>query len=407
MHIVYVTSEFPGERKIGGLATYVNNISAIMSAKGHKVTVLTLSDWKDSEYTLENGVKVIGVKIYHYKGKYFHKQKGEIQIVIDAWHIYKKLKLYVKSNKVDVVQSANIYGMGLFRTKVPTVVRLSSDSIVFKEADKFIFDRKYFDGKFRFDDWMEYITEKRADAVFGPGNIIGSVVSKRIHRHVSIIESPFYMENLKEDAEIYQKKLSQKKYFLTHGSLHNIKGTKVVAESLHRLLDKYKNIYFVFVGIDYRINKNGATMSAVEYLKRAAKEYRERVIYLGVLQKNQLVPVIKNAMACILPGRIENLSNACIEAMGLGKIVIATANAGYGQLITHRESGILFKRDSPVALEKAVDYFLAMDDTQKEKMECMAQEIIGRLDAEHCYQKLLKLYETVIEGDELYTSQKR
>lgn len=82
MHIVYVTSEFPGERKIGGLATYVNNISAIMCAKGHKVTVLTLSDWRNSEYTLDNGVKVIGIKIYFYEGKRWHKRKIEIETVI-------------------------------------------------------------------------------------------------------------------------------------------------------------------------------------------------------------------------------------------------------------------------------------------------------------------------------------
>lgn len=247
---------------------------------------------------------------------------------------------------------------------------------------------------------MEYITEKRADAVFAPGNIIGFIVSKRIHKQVSIMESPFYMDDLKEDTEIYYKELSTKNYFLIYGSMQNRKGTKVVAESLYALLDKYRDIYFVLCGIDYGINKNGAIISAVNYLQMTAKEYAGRVIYLGVLPKNQLVPVIKGAMACILPSRIENLSNACIEAMGLGKIVIATANAGYGQLITHKQNGLLFKRDSAVALEKAVDYSLHMSDAQKEKMEYMAQEVVGRLDAEHCYRKMMELYESVVKSRE-------
>lgn len=396
MHILYITYEFPGEMPIGGLATYINNISSIMCKHGHKVTVLTLSDRQNREYTLDNGIKVIAVKLYPYNGKIGHKQKAQIETIVNAWHIYRKLCDYEKTCKVDLVQAANVYGVGLFRTKTPTVVRLSSDSVAYREAERFIFDKESFGNKLRFEDWLEYIVEKRADAVFAPGNIIGSIASKRIGRPVSLIESPFYMDDLKVDTEIYHKELSKKKYFLIYGSLQNRKGTKVVAESLYALLDRYKDIYFVFCGIDYGINKNGTTISAVNYLQKAAKEYAGSVIYLGVLPKNQLIPVIKGAMACILPSRIENLSNACIEAMGLGKIVIATANAGYGQLITHKKNGILFQRDSTVALEKAVDYFLHMNDVQKEQMEQMAQEVTGRLNAENCYQKLMGLYRTVL-----------
>lgn len=398
MNILYVTYEFPDEMPIGGLATYINNISAIMREYGHHVTVLTLSDRQNREYILENGVRIIALERYRYNGKLWRKQQTRIETIVNALRIHRKLSDYEKSYDVDIVQAANVYGVGLFRTKTPTVVRLSSDNVIYREAEKFIFDKEQFEGKLYFEDWLEYITEKRADAVFAPGNIIGSIVSKRIHRKVSVIESPFYMDDLKENPEIYQKELKNKKYFLIYGSLQNRKGTKVIAEALYMLLDKYGDIYFVFAGIDYKINKNGAMISAVSYLQKSAKEYAGRVIYMGVLSKDQLIPVIRGAEACILPSRIENLSNACIEAMGLGKIVIATANAGYGQLITHKENGILFQRDSTTALKKAVDYFLQMNDVQKEKMEQMAQEVVGRLDADHCYRKMIELYKNVVKS---------
>lgn len=69
MHIVYVTFEFPGEMPIGGLATYISNISNIMRGQGHNVTVLTLSDKQNREYILENGVKIIALERYRYNGK--------------------------------------------------------------------------------------------------------------------------------------------------------------------------------------------------------------------------------------------------------------------------------------------------------------------------------------------------
>lgn len=398
MNIVYVTNEFPGEMPAGGLATYIKNISAIMRAHGHHVTVLTLSEKQSRVYMLENGVEIVTVKWHGYSGKLWRKQKSLIETFMNAWHIHRRLITYEAEHKVDMIQSANIGGVGLFRTKYPTVVRLSSDGILWREADKYIFSKNQLSNHFQFEDWVEYITEKRADAVFAPGKITAKIVSQRTGKPVSVIESPFYMDDLKEDKKIYNLELSGKKYFLIHGSLQNRKGTKVVAESLYTMLDRYKDIYFVFAGANYWIDKNGERIRSVLYLKNFAQQYADRVIYLGVLSKNQLFPIIKGAMACILPSRIENLSNACIEAMGLGKIVIATANAGYGQLITHKQNGLLFKRDSAVALEKTVDYFLHMSNAQKEKMEYMAQETIGRLDAENCYQKLMGFYRTVVKA---------
>ena len=49
MHIVYITVEFVTEKMSGGLGTYVDNMAKIMSARGHKVSVITLS-YEDKEF---------------------------------------------------------------------------------------------------------------------------------------------------------------------------------------------------------------------------------------------------------------------------------------------------------------------------------------------------------------------
>lgn len=122
----------------------------------------------------------------------------------------------------------------------------------------------------------------------------------------------------------------------------------------------------------------------------------DRVIYIGQIVREQLYPVIKNAECCLLPSRIENLSNACIEAMAMGKIVVATNGASYEQLIDDRVSGFLCERDNPASYLKAVDEVLAMSTEERNKIGLKAIEVTKRLEPQKIYEQYLAFYEKVI-----------
>ena len=48
MHILFVTYEFVTEKGLcGGLAHYLANISEIMAAHGHKITILVMNNHND------------------------------------------------------------------------------------------------------------------------------------------------------------------------------------------------------------------------------------------------------------------------------------------------------------------------------------------------------------------------
>ena len=67
MHIVFVSAEFVTEKKGGGLASYIANISQILASYGHYISIITLSnkrdgrlEWKEhiSVYRVNNASKV-------------------------------------------------------------------------------------------------------------------------------------------------------------------------------------------------------------------------------------------------------------------------------------------------------------------------------------------------------------
>lgn len=133
-------------------------------------------------------------------------------------------------------------------------------------------------------------------------------------------------------------------------------------------------------------------------VKLAAKQYSDRVLYLGEIKDNEILfPIVKSSYACIFPSRADNLPNTCIEAMGLGKIVIGTYGASFEQLINHKESGLLIKRDSPKALIKAVDYLMSMTEEKREEMGERAKERVAQMTPDLVYERLILFYQEVIK----------
>ena len=112
----------------------------------------------------------------------------------------------------------------------------------------------------------------------------------------------------------------------------------------------------------------------------------------------QLYPVIKNSEFVILPSLMENLSNACIEAMYFKKVVIGTDGASFEQLITHGKNGLLCRiGDSQDLLDK-MQMAVSMSEDQKRQMGKKARLRIDKLRPEYVVKQLVQLYEYVIEN---------
>lgn len=399
MHIALATPEFITEdNKGGGLASYLNNIAHIFASHADTVTIITLSNNNNDVLNLEPGITVVRVKkakaaINCRLSKYYVCILNSIRINLRVQSIHKR-------HPIDLIQYANWGSLALCNLRnIPSVVRLSSDTVLWRESERPGFSFRKCINKLKMFDILEYASVKNADAAFGPSRYIAGIVGARTHRKIQVIESPFYLPREIFDESVYSHVLNRKKYILTHSALTRLKGTHTIGAVIHNILEKYPDLFWVFAGSDRGIIfDNGQHIHAIDYLKECAGEYADRLIFLGTLDRSCLYPVISHSSFCVLPSIADNLPNACIEAMALKRIVIGTSKSSMEQLIRHQISGILIPKDSPAELEKAVSYCYTLPKQQQEQMEEAAYQRILDLEPDKIYQRLMAMYQSIIEA---------
>jgi glycogen(starch) synthase len=180
-------------------------------------------------------------------------------------------------------------------------------------------------------------------------------------------------------------------YVLYFGRLEVRKGVVTWIHALPDVLGRNPGLDAVFAGDDLKLD--GVPFS--EYGRRRCGDQAARLKFLRRLPQSSLFPLIRNARLVVLPSRWENLANAALEAMALGRPVVATEGSGFAELIEHGVTGWLVPPDDATALANAVNTALSDPARLREVGEAArhrAQDfsldrMVGRL--EELYQDVL------------------
>lgn len=398
MHILFTTYEFVTEKKpCGGMGHYLANIATILAEHGHKVTILLLSDYNRCFEWKKN----VNIVVFQYSYKYEYSWIGNLidkkchtniaPYISRSKEMKKRIQEIHRKDRIDIIQNNGDHLECWYRCwNIPTVVRLSSFTPWYMHAYNPESDMDDMSWLKAWDCKIFAYPMKKADAVYGPGRCVGRYAGLCARRKVKIIESPFLMENSLKDLQL-PFQLEGKKYFLFFGRMCVLKGINTIVEAIYQILKENPDCYFVFAG-------NAEKSGIEERLLSAAKEFSNRIMILGEIKDKVIMQsIVKQAYVCILPSRADNFPNSCIEAMGMGKVVIGTYGASFEQLINNKKSGLLIKRDSPQALVNAIRYFRSLSEEEKEQIEKNAAKRIERMQSDVIYQELIQFYEDVID----------
>lgn len=415
MHIVFVTTELAADNHpSGGLGSFSANIAKNFSENGHKVTIIWASVKKEN-VKVDKGVdlQVTYIKkalwnVLDQTAKavsIFTKENcDEIRIFLinlyKVMQVKRKIKAIKKRERIDIIHFCNHGALSLAADKkIPYVVRISNFlNICNGGANQPNGSILYEDNRLSIRDRLEDYVLKKATYVISPSYLIAGIARESLGLNPKVIESSFVLNKEDWDYEIYNKLLKDKKYIIHYGRLSYLKGTHIVADMAKSLLESYPDIELVLAGnARMMTDEEGNEIHPVDLVKRKAEEYGDRVIYVGCLGREQLYPLIENAQICLLPSRLENLSNACIEAMAMGKIVIGTAGASFEQLIDDRKNGFLCVRDDPDSYMEAIKEILNMNVKERQQISEMAIESTKRFTPEVIYGKYIEFYHRVIQ----------
>ena len=317
MKVAYITPEFLTEDNFdGGLSNYLYKTSLHLK-KFQIEPYIIVSSNKDEEILFE-GIKVFKVKIkeiilFKILNKITrYKIYTSLSFVNTSLQLVKRVKNLNKIYNFDIIQHPSFLTSCIFKIKnKPNIVRISSYwKNYFKESGR----------KISIDDkiliFLEKLSIKKADYVFCPSLLFKKLINLDINKEIKIIETPINIIKPEMDPKIFEKKLIGKKYILFFGTLSYKKGLITVKEMLFDFLKKYSEYYFVFVGRD----EGYLGKKIIDYLRESADIFQSRIIYLGKLKHEQLFPIINKADFIIIPSRIDNFPNTCLESMYLKKI---------------------------------------------------------------------------------------
>lgn len=398
MRIAFITPEFVTEPSYsGGLANYLGRVTVALARQNHDVHVFTRS--KQAGQVDFQGVTVHQVlplwdrhmMLDHVDPLVPRVLYNPYQDLKAAWCLKKCWKTVHQEKAFDLVQVANVMAVGLFfrgERSVPIVTRLSSYRPFWDRAAGI---KETLGVKARW--YMERLAITGCRHLYAPTYFVAKQVEKGygIDR-VDVLETPFFSEEAVLDTALFEQKLAGKDYILYFGRMTQMKGVHILAQALPKVLDQYPQIVAVFVGGE-GIAPDGRTMQ--HYVAEQLKAFHDRTLFIKSIRHDKLYPIVKEATAIVLPSLIDNLPNTCLEAMGLGKVVVATTGSCFEQLIEHELSGILVEPNDSDSLAEGIVQALQMSESSRQSMEAKATESINRLRPEKAIPKLIDYYQTL------------
>lgn len=387
LRIAFATPEFVTETHFdGGLANYLHRVSKLLADLGHDVHVITLSTKDEDEFDYE-GVMVHRVMLkpgWHTVNRLTrYSLATTLHWLNFSTQTYRKLKQLHRREPLDLIQYPNYSACGLFSIpflRTTHVVRASSQP-GWNSSVKRSLDSSVTEG-------LEALQYKLTRNVHAPSRAIQQMLGARL------IRAPFYIENRAWDEAVYDQFLRDRKYVLYFGRFQLHKGFHTLARALPRFLHQFPDAHVALVGRDM---ETSVASSMAAFARAQCNGFGDRLLIMENLPHSRLYPVIAGARLVVLPSLIDNLPNACLEAMGLGKVVIGTEGTSFEEMITDGANGFLVPPDNPEALADKI--IAAWTDERLGVMSAAAKDQVREFAPEKTIPALLSYYSELLQHD--------
>ncbi len=293
-----------------------------------------------------------------------------------------------RSTKLDIVQASSYMAPGyalLKNGQIPIVCRISSYTPLLRSA--YGRQRNLAD---YLGDWLEVRQVLDADASFAPSFFVANTFAHIEGFKPEVVRSPLELPDQKLDFSFYDAHLGDKVFLLFFGTLSRIKGVDLLAQVIPEVSRLHNNLSFVFVGRDDGL-PGGQKM--FEYLRSQCYGYEDKLYYWSPLSKAQLYPVIARSQGILMPSRVDNYPNACLEAQSLGIPVVGTDQSSLEEMIVDGKTGFLARNGDAVSIVRAVERLLALTADQYDTMHKDILNYSQVNAAEDHVGKLVNLYE--------------
>jgi glycosyltransferase involved in cell wall biosynthesis len=176
---------------------------------------------------------------------------------------------------------------------------------------------------------------------------------------------------------------------VTVGRVHWVKGLEDAFRAVRLLVDRGLDVRYTVVG-DGDEEPTAAAKLALRDLR-----LEDRVTLLGPRPRPQMPSLLAAADVFVLPSLSEGISNAALEAMAIGRPVVATAVGGMSEAVRDSVDGFVVKPRDPAALATALEQLV--DPGRRHAMgTAAAQRVSADFNLERQVPRFESLYEDAV-----------
>lgn len=395
----------------GGTRAYFD-LAKILTAHGHEVAFFSMkhpqnepSEW--SEFFVDN---------IDYRDDHL-SWKNKIMAVLNIFYNFeakRKLSLLLKKFKPDIAHLHVIYHQlspsiidTLKKNKIPMVMTLHDYKLICPNYNLLVrgkiwerskpakYYRCFFDRCVK-DSYLKSLVctleaylhkflrlYEKVNLYISPSQfLISKFQEYNFKKEIVYLPNPF----LPEEAKKSSAPAEASKYILYYGRLSEEKGIADLLRA-YGLLKAKIPLYIVGTGPEETELKN-----------IVSREKISNVEFFGYRAGAELWRLVSGAEMIIVPSKwYENAPYIVVEAMALGKIVLAASIGGLTEMINDGVNGFLFESGNIDDLQKKIKYILARPEN-RESLGRQAQAAIKeRNDKKKYYEKLLEIYEKAIK----------
>ena len=356
--------------KMGGAEE--NLFSLIKSLDKKKYTPILICQ-EDGE--LPQKLRKIGVEVKYLKMRGWRKAKYFLANFITVI----KLLIFIKRNNIRLVH-VNPYRLAPYGAlaarwaKIPSVLSIH-DFVDESKIKRFLIDRT--NKIIVVSDSIKKVFSSRNDKV------------RIIHNGVdfSIFDKMIKGESIKKEFAV-----ANGTYLVgIVGQITPWKGHQDFLAAAVEVLKKKPFVKFLIVG-DALFNKE----LSIEKLREISRQYKinSQVIFTGL--RKDIPQLIAALDILVLPSRQEPFGRVILEAMAMGKPVIATDCGGPAEIITSGQTGMLIPVKRPDLLAEAIIRLLS-NRLERERLSQAGYQLVkNKFDLQKQVNKVTDLYEQVL-----------
>lgn len=380
MHIGFLTSEYPNYGiTCGGIGTSVHALVHALRDHGMRISVFLYGQSRD-DISLEDGIQIVSIKNRVLKGLSWWLTRKKIEKIINR---------AVDKEGLDLVEAPDWTGITAFmRLKCPIILKLHGSDTYFCHLEQR--SVKYWN---RLQERRAYLS---ADAIIAASYFTGKVTNQifAVHRDFHVVHNGIDVNRFNGDA--YLNRSTAAPIILYFGTLIRKKGVLDLPFIFNHVHTVLPDATLVLAGADAPDAISGSPSTWAMMQASFTEGALQQVTYNGKFPYSAIRALIQTADICVFPSYAEACPVSWLEAMAMGKAVVASSIGWAPELIEHGVDGYLVYPNRHAEFAEKI-CFLLMHSVERQSMGIRArQKSLECFDQQRIAQLNLAIYRTLL-----------